>query len=141
MKNLTNYKLSWNKLIPCGLIISLMALTAFTQMNHEPETRLGTLAGGKISVEDFKAHDGLNVVITTKDKVMECEITNFSLVRVATKQDPVEVNQYSAKFNERSKALVEKATVGDIYYVDNVKAKCPGDIEAKKVNSLVFKIK
>lgn len=141
MKDLTKRYKIWNNFFSFGLILFSLSFIAFYQINTDPVARLGALSGGEISAEDFKEHEGLNAVIDDKDKIRECKITGFYLVRVAKKQDPVEVIQHDEKFNKKSKALVAKATTGDIYYIDNVRAKCPGDAEERKINSLVFRIK
>jgi len=132
---------NWSRLLPCGLILAFFSLTAFIQFNTDPVARLGALTGGNITAEDFKKHEGLNAVIDEKNQIRECKVTSFNLIRVAKKQDPVEVIHRSAKFNTKSKVLVEKATAGDVYYIDEVNARCPGDLENRKINSLVFKIK
>jgi hypothetical protein len=33
------------------------------------------------------------------------------------------------------------AKPGDAYYFNNVRARCPGDVAGRKINSLVFQIK
>jgi len=141
MKNFINQFQTLNRFYACGLIIITLNLVGFYKNHTIPVARLGTLNGGIISAKDFKQHDILNAVIDNKDKEITCKVTGFNLVRVAKKQDPVEVIQHKGKFNKKSKALMEKATAGDIYYIDNVNARCPGDQENRKINSLVFKIK
>ena len=53
----------------------------------------------------------------------------------------MESTNAGARYNAKSKELINKAKPGDIYYYDNVKAKCPGDPAGRKINSMVFKIK
>jgi hypothetical protein len=63
------------------------------------------------------------------------------MTRVAKRQDPVDAPNRGARFGAQAARLVKIATPGDIYYFENIKARCPGDPAARKINSLVFKIK
>lgn len=132
---------NWSRLFLFGLLISCFVFTAFNSINTDPIARLGLLTGGVITAEDFKANEGLIATIDNETKVIECMVTGFHLAHLPYKQDPVEVIHRDAKFNDWSKRLVEMAATGDAYYFDNVRAKCPGDKEDRKINSLVFKIK
>ena len=71
----------------------------------------------------------------------KCAIQGYNLTYVAKRQDPVESVNPGPRYNGKSKRLVNRAKPGDIYYFDNVKAKCPGDAAGRKINSMVFKIK
>ncbi len=132
---------NWSRLFLFGILLSCFAFTAFNSINTDPIARLGLLTGGIITAGDFEANEGLNAVIENENHVTECMVTEFHLARLPYKQDPVISINRDANFNDRSKRLVEKAATGDAYYFDNVRAKCPGDKEDRKINSLVFKIK
>ena len=70
-----------------------------------------------------------------------CKIQGYTLTFVAKRQDPVDSVNQGARYNEKSRRLVGQAKPGDIFYFDNVKARCPGDIAGRTINSMVFKIK
>lgn len=70
-----------------------------------------------------------------------CEIVSFELTRVPKKGDPTTEKNSGADFKNRVKGLVELANSGDTYYVDQIKAKCPGDEEARHLSGLIFKVK
>jgi hypothetical protein len=63
------------------------------------------------------------------------------LTRVPKSDDPVTEVNNASNFKGRVINLVKLAKSGDIYYVDNIKAKCPGDKEARHLNGLIFKVK
>ncbi|RMG82223.1 MAG: hypothetical protein D6714_11695 [Bacteroidetes bacterium] len=107
----------------------------------DPVARLSKSSGGTMGNGEFKAQGGVGAFLDNFDFDATCQIQGFNLVYVAKRQDPVEVINRGARYNEKAKRLVAKAKPGDIYYFDNVKAKCPGDPAGRKINSMVFKIK
>ena len=70
-----------------------------------------------------------------------CNIMGFQLVRIAKRQDPEIALNRGGGFNGDAAALVNKAKPGDRYFMENVKAKCPGDVAGRNINDLVFTIK
>jgi gliding motility-associated protein GldM len=107
----------------------------------DPVARLSTSSGGVMGNGTFKAQGGVGAFLDNFDFDATCQIQGFNLVHVAKRQDPVESNNGGARYNAKSKRLVSRAKPGDIYYFDNVKAKCPGDKNGRPINSMVFKIK
>jgi gliding motility-associated protein GldM len=107
----------------------------------DPVARLSKSSGGQMGNGEFKAQGGVGAFLDNFDFDATCAIQGFNLVYVAKRQDPVESNNGGARYNEKSKRLVAQAKPGDIYYFDNVKAKCPGDKAGRPINSMVFKIK
>lgn len=107
----------------------------------DPVARLGNQESGTIGNGTFKAQGGLIAWLDNFDFDARCDIQGFTLVYVAKRQDPVESVNSGGKFDDKSRRLVDEAKPGDIYYLDNVKARCPGDIAGRKINSMVFKIK
>ena len=107
----------------------------------DPVARLSKSSGGSMGNGEFKAQGGVGAFLDNFDFDAKCGIQGFNLVHVAKRQDPVEVVNSGPRYNAKSKRLVQRAKPGDIYYFDNVKAKCPGDPAGRKINSMVFKIK
>jgi beta-lactamase regulating signal transducer with metallopeptidase domain len=70
-----------------------------------------------------------------------CEVVGFELTRVPKSDDPITERNNASNFKGRVINLVKLAKSGDIYYVDQIKAKCPGDEEARYLNGLIFKVK
>ncbi len=106
----------------------------------DPVARLGNKQDGTMGNGEFKAQQGLIAWLDNFDFDAKCNIQGFTLVRVAKRQDPVEVINRGGRFNSDARRLVNQAKPGDTYYFDNVKARCPGDVAGRKINSLVFRI-
>ncbi len=107
----------------------------------DPMARLSKSNGGAMGNGEFKAQGGVGAFLDNFDFDATCRIQGYNLTYVAKRQDPVESVNGGARYNAKSKRLVAQAKPGDIYYFDNVKAKCPGDKAGRKINSMVFKIK
>jgi len=107
----------------------------------DPVARLSKSSGGAMGNGEFKAQGGVGAFLDNFDFDAKCAIQGFTLVYVAARQDPVEVINAGARYNAASRRLVNEAKPGDIYYFDDVKARCPGDNVGRPINSMVFKIK
>lgn len=106
----------------------------------DPVARLSKSQGGAMGNGEFKAQGGVGAFLDNFDFDATCTIQGFKLVYVASRQDPVEVVNAGARYNDASRRLVNRAKPGDIYYFDDVKARCPGDNVGRPINSMVFKI-
>ncbi len=107
----------------------------------DPVARLSKSSGGAMGTGTFKAQGGVGAFLDNFDFDARCTIQGFTLVYVAARQDPVEVINAGARYNAQARRLVNRAKPGDIYYFDDVKARCPGDKVGRPINSMVFKIK
>jgi len=107
----------------------------------DPVARLSKSSGGAMGNGEFKAQGGVGAFLDNFDFDATCTIQGFNLVYVAARQDPVEVVNAGARYNSQARRLVNKAKPGDIFYFDDVKARCPGDNVGRPINSMVFKIK
>ncbi|PHI18565.1 hypothetical protein CEQ90_17235 [Lewinellaceae bacterium SD302] len=106
-----------------------------------PEARLGTSNGGTMGNGEFKAQGGVLAILEGFDFEARCNIAGFELVYVPQRDDPIPSNNGGPAYNAASRRLVDRAKPGDIYYFNNVRAKCPGDKVTRKINTMVFKIK
>ena len=107
----------------------------------DPVARLSKSNGGAMGNGEFKAQAGVGAFLDNFDFDAKCNIQGFNLTRVAKRADPVEAINGGARYSDKAKRLVMQAKPGDIFYFDNVKARCPGDSAGRKINSMVFKIK
>ncbi len=107
----------------------------------DPIARLGNKNSGSLGSGEFKAQGGVGAWLDNFDFDARCRIEGFIMTRVAKRQDPVDAINRGAKFSGQASQLKNMAKPGDIYYFENVKARCPGDAAARKINSLVFKIR
>ncbi len=108
---------------------------------NDPIARLGTLTQGTIDVKTFQDYEGLNATWEEDGRIEECTVKSFAMTWVAKGKDPIEILNYQQNFNEKSADLISKTQSGDVFYFDKVMVKCPGNLEERKVNSLVFRIK
>ena len=107
----------------------------------DPVARLGNKDSGALGTGEFKAQGGVGAWLDNFDFEAKCKVEGFILTRVAKRQDPVDAPNRGARFSGQAQRLVNMASPGDIYYFENVRARCPGDGAARKINSLVFKIR
>ncbi|NNE29284.1 MAG: hypothetical protein HKN16_06590 [Saprospiraceae bacterium] len=107
----------------------------------DPVARLSKSSGGTMGNGEFKAQGGVGAFLDNFDFDAKCRIMGYSLVRVPKRQDAVESVNPGAKYNDKSRRLVNAASPGDVYFFQNVKSKCPGDSAGRKINDMVFKIK
>lgn len=107
----------------------------------DPIARLGNKGDGSMGNGEFKVQKGLIAWLDNFDFDAKCNIQGFNLVKVAKRADPVEAVNAGGSFRGKAADLVRSARPGDTYYFENVKARCPGDVAGRKINSLVFRIK
>ena len=107
----------------------------------DPVAKLGNKMDGSMGTGEFKAQGGVIAWLEDFDFDARCNIQGFNLVRVPKRQDAVDSQNSGAKYNDKSRRLVQAAKPGDVYYFENVKARCPGDKAGRKINGMVFQIK
>lgn len=89
----------------------------------------------------FKAQGGIAAVLENFDFDAKCEIVGYSVAYQKKRADVVEKTNNGARYNPDVLDMINKAAPGDVYYYNDIKAKCPGDIAARKLGDLVFKIR
>jgi gliding motility-associated protein GldM len=107
----------------------------------DPVAKLSGSTGGDIGNGVIKAQLGVIAELAGFDFDARCEIAGFELVYAPKREDPIVVINGSGTFTSESKGLLNRAKPGDAYYFNNVRARCPGDVTSRKINSLVFQIK
>ncbi|MEL6944679.1 MAG: GldM family protein, partial [Bacteroidota bacterium] len=107
----------------------------------DPVPMLGKNRGGSMRSGEFKAQGGLLAMLEGFDFDARCNIQGFNLVRVPKRQDAVNSTNSGARYNAKSQRLVRAAKPGDLYYFENIKAKCPGDRAGRPLGTILFNIK
>ncbi|MFZ4544235.1 MAG: gliding motility protein GldM [Saprospiraceae bacterium] len=103
---------------------------------------IGKIAkGGSMPNGEFKAQQGLVAMLEGFDFDARCDIQSYNVTYVAKRQDPVTYPNQGARYNGNNAGIINRAKPGDVYYFDEVKARCPGDQAGRQINSLVFQIK
>lgn len=105
-----------------------------------PEARLSNKNSGTMGSGEFRAQGGVGAFLDDFDFDATCQVAGFELVYVAKRQDAVPVQNRGPRYADAARRLINQAKPGDIYYFDNVRAKCPGDKVTRKINNMVFKI-
>ncbi len=128
----------------CYVVVSGGGVTHRAQFRvkriPDPVARLGKKTDGSMGNGEFKAQPGVLAWLDNFDFDAKCEIAGFTLTRVQPRKDPVEVQNRGGRFQQAALRLVRAAKPGDVYYFDNVRARCPGDKVTRKINSMVFRI-
>ena len=106
----------------------------------DPVARLSRSQGGAMSSSEFKAQGGVSAFLDDFDFDASCIIQGFRLTYITPGQAPVESVNAGARYTAYSRQLVNLAKPGDIYHFDDVKARCPGDLSARPINSMAFRI-
>ncbi len=106
----------------------------------DPVPMVGTSDGGTIRSNEFKAQAGLYALLKNFDFEAKCNIVGYELVYVPQRADAVRSVNGGGNFTTQSRALVSRAKPGDSYFMQNIKAKCPGDDVSRPIGSMVFSI-
>lgn len=107
----------------------------------DPVARLGNKEDGSMGNGEFKVQQGLIAWLDNFDFEARCTIQGFNVVKVSKRADPVEAVNQGGTFNGKAADLIRSAAPGDVFYFEDVKARCPGDKAGRKINSLIFRIK
>ncbi len=94
----------------------------------------------------FKAQAGIwlgheNLDYDTKCEVLGYKITHIGADYVEGKMFTKTVRNKGARFGDQAKVLISEAGPDDIFIFNEIKAKCPGDLNPRNLNALVFFMK
>ncbi len=118
-------------------IFSLVFLLGICcSMTTEPKDE-----NSRISAGEFKAKSALHAILKDFDFDAKCSISSFTLTRSAKHKEIIPVFNAGGLFQSEAKKLVSQADHGDVYYFEDIKARCPGDTAGRSIGSLVFTIK
>jgi gliding motility-associated protein GldM len=106
----------------------------------DPIARLSNKSDGTMGSGEFKAQGGVGAFLDNFDFEATCQVSGFNLVYVPKRQDAIPVQNPGARYGDAARRVINQAKPGDIYYFENVRAKCPGDNATRKINGMVFKI-
>lgn len=95
---------------------------------------------GKISAGEFRAKQGIIAHVANFDFDVKCKIQAYELTRITQNGKRTKSLNRDDRYTEESVGLVDKASPGDIYIYTNIKAKCPGDVANRQINSMVWEI-
>jgi gliding motility-associated protein GldM len=90
---------------------------------------------------EFKAQGGIASVLENFDFEAKCDIVGFEATYLPKRQDPISAVNSGARWNSQVQDYINKAKPGDAYFFDEIKCKCPGDVAARNIGGLAFKIR
>ena len=105
-----------------------------------PTVRLGRYRGGTVPAEAFKTPGGIHAEINGMDICGNCDMRSYKLTRVSGKYDPRTVENTGARYNAAAQEMINLAQPGDTYFFEDIRVMCPGDVIARQMGPLVFKI-
>ena len=101
----------------------------------------GENSSGMMTAGKFKLLTGIMFHYENMDLEVDCSIQGFDLTLVRPTDTRITVTVVGTKYNKEALQLRDMAASGFVYYFDNIKARCPGDFAARKINSMVWRIK
>ena len=107
----------------------------------DPIVRLGKKTDGTIGSGEFKAQPGLAAWLDNFDFDAKCSVQSYTLYYSSKGKNIVELEGKGGRFGGKVLAAIRSAKSGDLFAFVDVKARCPGDTAARRVNGLTFMIK
>ncbi|BDS13901.1 type IX secretion system motor protein PorM/GldM [Aureispira anguillae] len=106
-----------------------------------PIVKLGTKVDGLMNSGEFRAQLGLLPILENFDFGAKCKIQSYTMFYTRKREDPTEIKGTGGRFSGKVAIAIKQAKPGDSYAFTEVKAKCPGDTVARRVNGLSFTIR
>lgn len=106
-----------------------------------PVVELAGETDGTIKQNEFRAQLGLIPNLPDFEFDAKCSIQSYTMYHTPKGGDVIVHEGKGNRFDGRVAQAVKSANMGDQYSFMNVMARCPGDVAARRVNGLTFKIK
>ena len=117
--------------IACIFLFSTAA-TVNNNYDHEEAIKAGY----------FKTYNGIETFFSNDfDFDAQCDIQSFELMYQPRRKDVVIIPNKGETFNLKVRNAVKNAKPGDTYVFHNIKCRCDGDAAARKLPSMVVKIR
>lgn len=109
----------------------------------DPVITIGSDIGDKafVSSGKMKAQQGIMCTFPNCDMDLDVEIVGFKLIYVGKRNDYMSIVNKGAKFGSEAMKLINLATPGDIYYIEDIKVNTPGDDAARDIGFITVKIR
>lgn len=101
--------------------------------------RYGGKVDGKLSAKKFREQLGLIAYLDLEDYNARCVIKQFQLIRVGADGTVLKSLNIKGKLQPLTKAIVEKATKGDLYIFRKIHYYCPRS-EVQQGNDVILEI-
>lgn len=106
----------------------------------DPVAKIGGKREGSMASNVFKAQKGLYAELENFDFEAKCIISGFEFVYAPQGRDVVPSVNRGGNWTDATAKLVKLVKPGDRVFIENIKARCPGDGGPRPLGSMVFKI-
>ncbi|MBL7814957.1 MAG: energy transducer TonB [Saprospiraceae bacterium] len=96
--------------------------------------------GGNLSESEIRNVKEVKAIQIIDGTPVECEITSFTMVSVPLIDDPIEVRNYSSKFNSSAIDILKKVKAGGSVYIFQIMAKTKESVNPRHIGSVSFLI-
>lgn len=106
-----------------------------------PTAKLSRSSGGVMSLGEFRAQGGISVPFVNLDINANCKVDGFDVGRIPKGKTLIEASNRGARYKGEVAQLIAQASAGDVYFFHKIRVRYPGDVAAREINSMVFKIR
>jgi hypothetical protein len=111
------------------------------KMLPNPVAQLTGKKGGVMTGTQFCSQPGIIAVLENVDFEVRCSIQSYSIIRKGRDGNNSIAWVVGGIFDERAQRLIQAAQSGDAYHFTDIKARCPGDVVARNLESFWFYVK
>jgi GldM C-terminal domain len=86
----------------------------------------------------IKSVNKLNLELNNFEYNVNCNLISFQFSMVSSGKDLITFKNIGAVFNTDVNHAIQRSQSNDTLYFDDIKARCPGDIADRTLNSMVF---
>lgn len=105
----------------------------------DPIAKLGNKAGGAMGSGEMRAQRGVLAILENFDFEARFDVLGFEMTYAKPRQDLQVITNQGPTFGGSAQGMIKQASVGDIYYFDNIRVKGP-DGTTRKLPTMSFKI-
>ncbi len=108
-----------------------------------PEWRIAGLQNGKMLAKDFRSLRNFELISTAvgeKTAVINCTCLGFKVLKIDSKNQRSETNNPNAEFSPEVINLLNTATTGDIFIIQQLKTQCSPKDRTRIMQSLAIEI-
>lgn len=94
----------------------------------------------KIKVAEFKAQLGIIASIECCGFDAKCRVLGFQVLRINNRNQTERAINQGGKFTGKTKEIIMKAKLGDLFIFRQIKYQCPGSKKPQRLDDMIFEI-
>ncbi len=106
-----------------------------------PIAKLGGKTSGRITKSELRGASGLSAHLENFDFDVRCVIVSYKLIYARSNATKLEKVSRNNRFTSDIKVLLHKAKQRDTYIFSDIKARCAGDKNLRKISPMVFTVR